>query len=604
MRPRTAGVPAIEDHALIGDTRTAALVAADGAIDWMCIPRFDGEPVFSCLIDPAAGGTFAVSFEEVRGSERRYRPGSAVLERAVTTSGGRARAIDGMVADVSGSALPQGMLVRRVECVDGTVTGEILFDPRLGLPGRGPATVRAERRSGTTVCTWGPLAVSLTSSDGRRMQPGRPVSFELARGQALTFVMSIADRSPLAFVGPSEAEAHLERTDRWWRRWSAAIAYEGPFRATVERSLLTLRLLTYSPTGAPVAAPTTSLPEAIGAGRNWDYRYSWPRDAAIGLAAFLLTGDEGLADSFMHWLAHASRLTRPRLSVLYDVYGRPAPPERALPVAGYMGSGPVRVGNDARSQHQLDVYGWVVDAAWLLESSGRPLHADTWRVMAAFADLVARRWREPDSGIWEMRGGRAHHVHSKLMAWLALDRIDRLARRRRVRRGRRRSWEEQRAALERWIAENAVDCRRRTLRARPGSGDLDASLLLLPALGLVPPASPLVAGTIDAVRAQLEVTEGLLLRYLHGSDGIGGTEGAFLPCSFWLVQALALTRRHAEASSLFELLESYSNDVGLWPEEIDPATKRHLGNFPQAFTHATAVQAALALARAGAEGGC
>jgi GH15 family glucan-1,4-alpha-glucosidase len=586
--------PAISDYALIGDTRTSALVSNEGSIDWLCVPRFDAPPLFSRLIDQDGGGSFSVLFDGTTDTRRRYLHGSAVVRTDITTSAGRAHVIDGMVANVRDSLLPQNLLIRRLVCDAGEVDAAISFDPRWGLPGRRPDRVRNIRGRGT-ICEWGSLAVSISCEPEIVIEPETWNRIHLEAGQSLTLVMGVADRAPIAWVSAATADELLVETQRWWQDWTDNIDHEGPFRHAVLRSLITLRLLTYSPSGAPVAAPTTSLPEAIGAGRNWDYRYSWPRDASIGLVAFLSTGNRRLAHSFMHWLLHSSRLTRPHLQVLYDIYGRPAPPEREIEVSGYRDSRPVRVGNDARMQHQLDVYGWVADAAWLLERSGDKLYAEAWRGVAGFADFVAETWRRPDAGIWEVRGEPAQYVHSKLMAWLALDRIARMGRGHRVRANRLQRWELERDAIASWIRTHGVDEKRNTLVRKAGSNEVDAALLVLPVVGFEPEGSPLISGTIDAIREDLEVDEGLVLRYSRRADGLEGDEGAFLPCSFWLVQALAHTGRTDEASEMFERLLSYSNDLGLWAEEIDPTTKEQLGNFPQAFTHATVVQAGLAI---------
>jgi GH15 family glucan-1,4-alpha-glucosidase len=589
----------IGDYAIIGDTRTAALVSKHGSIDWMCIPRFDGEAVFGRLIDWDGGGSFSISLDETKEIERSYAEESAILQTTITTSTGRARLVEGMVANISDTLLPQGLLIRRLECQSGHLRIRLRFDPRLGLPGRRPHRTRRLRNDAVLLCEWGSLVIALQCTPDVSIEPGVEAEIDLNAGQLLTIVMSIADRCPVSLVPASKANDAIAETDEWWRRWSHELDFEGPYREAVVRSLITLRLLTYSPSGAPVAAPTTSLPEALGESRNWDYRFAWPRDASIGLAGFLATGDEHLARSFMHWLLHASRLTRPRLHVLYDMYGRPPPQEQELDVSGYRESVPVRLGNGARAQHQLDVYGWVADAAWLLEESGHQLHGETWRAVAGFANFVAKTWRYPDAGIWEVRGRPAHYVHSKLMAWLALDRISRMARNHRVRGHRLLAWERERAAIAHWIRSHGVDRDRNSYVWKPESKELDAALLILPVLQFEPAGSPLVDGTIDAIHRELEIEPGLLHRYPPHADGLHGKEGAFLPCSFWLVQALATTGRVTEATEMYERLLAYTSDVGLWSEQIDPATKELLGNFPQAFTHATAVQAGLALQGAG-----
>ena len=591
----------IRDRVLIGDTRTAALITKQGAIDWMCIPRFDGDPVFGRLIDPDSGGVFSISCARTEEVRRRYLAGSTLVENDITTITGAARLVEGMVANVADTLAPQTLLVRRVECITGQVDLDILFDPRLGLPGRAPERVRAVRSNWGVTCEWGALAVSLSCAPDLFLEPGVRQRKTLRAAESITFVMSVADRSPVAWVGAQKAESLLADTDQWWRGWSGSLDFGGSFKDAVTRSLITLRLLTYSPSGAPVAAPTTSLPESLGAERNWDYRFSWPRDAAIGVVGFVSTGQSGLARSYMHWLLHASRLTRPRLSVLYDIYGRPAPHEHEADVAGYRNSRPVRIGNGARDQHQLDVYGWVIDAAWGLEESGHRLHGETWRALGRFADFVSKSWTEPDAGIWEIRGDPAHYVHSKLMGWLALDRISRMAHGHRVRPVRLQSWQRQRDAIARWIRTNGIDEKRKALVRKAGSTELDASLLILPVIGFEPAGSPLLRGTVDAIREDLEAGDGLILRYPRGADGLDGDEGAFLPCSFWLVQALATIGRVGEAADIFEQLLSHANDVGLFGEELDPVSREHLGNFPQAFTHATLVQADLAL-RGASEG--
>jgi GH15 family glucan-1,4-alpha-glucosidase len=345
-----------------------------------------------------------------------------------------------------------------------------------------------------------------------------------------------------------------------------------------------------------VAAPTTSLPEGIGGVRNWDYRFSWPRDASIGLAAFLAVGKDEEARSFLHWLLHAGRLTRPRLQVLYTIYGKPGPREVELhDVTGYRASRPVRIGNGASAQHQLDVYGWVLDAAWLLVRAGHKLPSETWRALSGLADFVAAKWQEPDAGIWEVRGEEAHYVHSKLMAWLALDRALRITESHGVRAQRIHRWANERSALGEQVRAKGFDPSLGSYVWAYGSKELDASLLVLPLLEFDEPGSERVRGTVASIRRELGGAHSLVYRYRPGTDGIEGGEGAFVPCSFWLAQALARLGHVEEAAESFEHLLALSNDVGLFPEEIDPSSRTHLGNFPQAFSHATVIQAALAI---------
>jgi GH15 family glucan-1,4-alpha-glucosidase len=585
--------PVISDYGLIGDGRSAALCSSAGSIDWLCLPRFDSDPIFGRLVGGERAGCFSISIGGVVTTERHYRIGSAVLETTWRTASGVATLTEGMVLDLSRKLLPQALLVRRLTCTGAPVLARLFFDPRGGLSGA-PFSVRWEL--GGLACIRGGLALALQISPEIRIQPGEPAEVVVAPDRPLVVVMSMTHRQPLVVVRPETALRLLDDTDRWWREWTSRISYGGPSADPVQRSLIVLRLLTYSPSGAPVAAPTTSLPEEVGGNRNWDYRYAWPRDASIGIAAFLAAGLPDEAHSFLHWLLYASRLTRPRLRVLYTLDGKPGPEEKEVSGApGYRDSRPVRIGNEAMDQHQLDVYGWVVDAAWAVVRSGRRIDGETWRTIAGFADFVAGRWRDPDAGIWEIRGKKDQHVHSKLMAWLALDRALRISPGYRARRSRIERWTRERDSLATQIGQLGFDADLGSYVRSYGSRDLDAALLLLPTLEFDPPDSDRVLGTIDAVRRALSAGDPLLYRYRPGTDGLDGREGAFLPCSFWLVQALALTGRRDEARTLFEGLCSRSNDLGLFAEELDPVTGSQLGNFPQALTHASLIQAAVAL---------
>lgn len=601
-RPRMPGavdeasrrVP-IGDYGMIGDTRSAALVAPDGSIDWWCVPSFDSPPLFGRLVGGDAAGAFQISpAERVRATRRTYLPDTATLVTTWLLDGAELELVDGLVGEVTGRLLPASLLVRRLSCRGRPARVRLLLAPRFGYERQ--AAARVGRLGSALVFQRGDLAIAATA-DGVELAPDQPVEAEVAPGSSVTVALAASSRGPLVVVPPDVACDALARDERRWRSWSASL-HAPTARDAVTRSLITLRLLTYSPSGAPVAAPTTSLPELIGGGRNWDYRFAWPRDASIGIAAFLAAGRESEARAFLAWLLHASRLARPHLPVLFTLRGQHGPGERALTDwPGYADSRPVRRGNGANLQHQLDGYGWVLDAAWLLEAAGHRLYTETWRTMAGFADHVAATWRLPDAGIWEQRGEPAHHVHSKLMAWVALDRAARTASRRGDRRGKRTArWIHERDALGADIRARGFDESLGAYTRAYGSPDLDAAVLLLPVLEFDPPTSPRVLGTIDAIRRQLGAGGPLVYRYLPGSDGLDGGEGAFLPCSFWLVQALARTGRHDEAMQLFDDLLELGRPLGLYGEEMDPTSHDHLGNYPQALTHAALIQAALALA--------
>jgi len=585
--------PAIGDLALLGDTRTAALVDARGEVVWLCLPHFDGEPVFATMLAGEDAGAFV--FGPASGAEllrRGYLQGSAVVETAWQVDGAELVLTEGMVSEVGGRLFPTFCLVRRLEARGGDVPCTLRFDPRFGVERRRP---RLRRSGPTLVCTEGGIALSLTVDRAVAIDTGLPVEFTVEPARPVTVVLTAAHRGPLTYVAPETAWQALVDDSARWQRWSATTDYGGPFREAVIRSLITLRLLTYSPSGAPVAAPTTSLPEQLGGARNWDYRYAWPRDASIGIGAFLGVGHEQQARAFLYWLLHATRLDRPRLKALLTVHGGPVPPEREVGWPGYAASRPVRFGNGARDQHQLDGYGWVIDAMWLLERNGHGLYGETWRAAQGLVDFVAEHWREPDAGVWEVRGEPEHYVHSKLMAWLALDRALRIADLRRLPARRRTRWQAARSAIAADVATNGIDRDRGTFVRAYGRRDLDAALLVLPLLGIEPADSTRVRATIDAVRAELSAGGPLLYRYARGDDGLAGDEGAFLPCSFWLAQALAATGRVDEAADVFEQLLRYAGPLGLFAEEADPSTGELLGNYPQAFTHATMIQAALAI---------
>jgi GH15 family glucan-1,4-alpha-glucosidase len=584
----------IGDYGLIGDTRTAALVSSHGAIDWLCAPHFDGDPLFGRLVGGPEAGTFrAGPATRTDPVVRRYRPHTATLETVWDIDGAELVLTEGMVAEPAGRLLPSTMIVRRLTASRGPVDVIVEFDPRFGATRR---RGRAARRGSVLVTSRGSLAVSLETHPDVAIDVGRPSTVTIEPGRPLTLVVAIAHREPLIYVDPNAAWAALESDERRWRRWTEPIATDVPFREAVVRSLLTLRLLTYSPSGAPVAAPTTSLPEELGGIRNWDYRFTWPRDASIGVGTFLGAGKDEEARMFFGWLLHATRLDRPRLPVLLTLHGKHPGRERTLEGwPGYAASTPVRVGNGAADQHQLDGYGWVLDAAWLLTREGDRLSSEAWRAVRGFADRVCERWRQPDAGIWEVRGDPQHHVHSKVMAWLALDRALRIAQTHPLSSSRRQRWCAERAAIASDVRTRGFDEGRGIYTRSYGAKDLDAANLVLPLLGAAWDGSSAVRATVDAIGRDLDAGDPLLYRYPPGRDGLPGIEGAFLPCAFWMVQALAATGRVAAATARFEALLRLATPLGLFAEEMDPSSREHLGNFPQALTHAALVQAALAI---------
>lgn len=558
--------PPIRDYGLLGDNRTAALSSRLGSIDWMCWPRFDSEPVFGRLIDHEHGGCFEISVEDVISTKRRYRDRSAVLETSWESRTGRATLVEALAAGAEPS-----VLVRRLECTAGAVSARVLYDPRPGLPGT--------RRQA-------PITLSLQAP--RNLRPGVPAEFRLRQGDTITAVLT--GRGHAAAVA-REAEL-IDSTDRWWRRWSRSIRAGHRYSEVLVRSLINLHMLTYAPTGAPVAAPTTSLPEEIGGVRNWDYRLSWPRDASVGVAAFLAVGKYAEAHAFVDWLVQCACNDETPIRVLYDLDGDRSQPEREIDGAsGYRGSRPVRVGNLAEGQHQLDVYGWVIDALWNLVAAGEPLGPDGRRALTDYAEYVADIWPHPDASLWEVRDEPAHYVHSKVWAWIALDRAARTAATLGMDSARASRWQRERDLLAEDVRRHGLDAGRGCYVRSYGSRELDSALLLLPLTGFDGLDRERLAATVDAIWRELGAGDPLLYRYPVGRDGLPGSEGAFLPCSFWLLEALLRLGRVDEGLRLFEQVLDLAGDLLLLPEEVDPATGAFLGNYPLALSQAGLVHA-------------
>jgi GH15 family glucan-1,4-alpha-glucosidase len=590
---RVDGYAPIREYALVGDGRTGALIARDGSIDWLCLPNVDSPSVFARILDAKGGGSFrlgpAIPFE----AERRYQTNSNVLETTFTTGEGRVRVTDAMTLTDIKRISPMRELVRKVEALSGTVPLRWSLEPRFGY---GRVDTRIERRHGRWFAHAGADALVLglcDSGEGEVRDGVISGRIELAQGSSAILSLSASHREPLVIPGREDSERRLERTVDFWPQWADRSEYNGSWREAVVRSTLALKLLTFAPSGAIVAAPTTSLPEWIGGERNWDYRFTWLRDASWTLDAMLRLGFRDEAHAFFWWLMHASRLTQPRLQILYRIDGSDHAGERELrELDGYRGSAPVRIGNGASKQIQLDLYGAVLEAIWLYGKEVGHLDGDTGKEVARIADYVASHWRDPDNGIWEVRDERAHYTQSKALCWVALDRACALADEGRIP-NRNKRWRTEADELQRFVDTEGWDEERHSYIRAPDLRELDASLLTLALLGYHEPRDKRIQGTIAAIERELR--EGPYVYRYRGEDGLAGDEGAFLTCSFWLVDAYARTGRLDDANALMEELVGLANDVGLYSEEIDPRTGEFLGNFPQGLTHLALVNAAVSI---------
>ena len=593
---RIDGYAPIRDYALVGDGRTGALIARDGSVDWLCLPNFDSSSVFARALDSERGGSFQLEPAVPYEAERRYLDDSNVLETTFTTAQGSVRLTDAMTLSDDQDISPMRELVRKVEGLAGTVPVRWSLEPRFCY---GKRRTRIEHRSGRWFAGCGSDALVLAVCDapaGVLTEGVVSGELELGQGRAALWSVAAARGEPLVIPGRADAERRLARTAGFWPSWAGRIEYEGPWRGAVVRSALVLKLLVFAPSGAMVAAPTTSLPEWIGGVRNWDYRYTWLRDASWALDALISLGFHDEARAFFWWLMHASRLTQPELQILYRVDGSPYVPERELPwLEGYRGSRPVRIGNGAAKQLQLDVYGDVLESIWLYVQAVGYLDADTGKEAARIADWVAKHWRDRDSGIWEVRREPTHFIQSKGLCWIALDRACSLAQHG-VIPDRSASWRAAADELRDFIETEGWDEELGSYVRATDLREPDASLLTLSLLGYGDPKSDRICATIDTIERKLRKGP-FVYRYL-GDDGVGGREGAFLTCSFWLVEALAHAGRVDRAHALMEELVRLANDLGLYSEEVDPRSGGFLGNFPQALTHLSLVNAAVGIADA------
>jgi GH15 family glucan-1,4-alpha-glucosidase len=587
----TVALP-LEDYALIGDTQTAALVGIDGSIDWLCLPRFDSPACFAALLGSADNGRWRLAAKGVpRAISRRYLPNSLVLETEWATDSGVVR-----VTDFMPPRTEKPNVIRLVHGISGEVAMEMELVVRFDY---GRLLPWARRVGGDMSYVSGPDQVVLRTDVPVRGQDLSTVAeFTVREGEYVPFVLSWGEswQPPLE---PPHAGAALEATLDTWRSWADRLRYNGRYRADVQHSLMVLKALTFAPTGGVVAAPTTSLPEKVGGVRNWDYRYCWLRDAAYSLWALNIGGYTKEARAWRHWLLRACGGDPDDLQVLYSVTGESRLQELELAwLQGYEGSRPVRIGNAATGQFQLDVYGEVIDALHLGRLFGLEDDADAWSLERHLIDYVVEHWREPDEGIWEVRGPRRHFTHSKVFAWVALDRAVRAVEKF-GHEGPVDRWREVRDEIRSEVLDKGFDTQRNTFTQYYGSPEVDASLLMIPLVHFLPATDPRMRGTVAAIKRDL-VEDGFVKRYRteHTDDGLPPGEGTFLACTFWLVDNLALAGDIDEAEQLFEKLLALRNDVGLLAEEYDPTERRLLGNFPQAISHVGLVNSAYNIDRA------
>ncbi|MCL4766773.1 MAG: glycoside hydrolase family 15 protein [Hyphomicrobiaceae bacterium] len=589
--------PEISDYAIIGDCRTAALVSIAGSINWLCLPDFSSPSVFAELIDPGRGGSFLVRPAQVFVAKRRYIPNTPVLETTFETETGSAKLLDFFpVVDGVHPMGPMREVLRIIEGGQGEIELGIGIDVQ---PDYRRSTPRLRHRGELGWCwTWANQILVLRSDVALAPgESGLTGSVTMRRGERryLSLSYTRSDPAVLPLLGRS-ADGRLAQTIAWWQEWAGRCTYRGPHREAVLRSAITLKLLTYCLSSAIVAAPTTSLPESIGGDRNWDYRYCWLRDAGLTNNALVRLGYFDEARGFLGWMLHATRLTWPELRIVYDLVGRTELEEVVLPhLAGYRGSRPVRIGNGAFAQRQLDVYGEVAMAAEAVVGAGCSLDAVEARMLAGFGDVVCNQWQEPDSGIWEIRGPQRQYTFSKVMCWAAMDRLLKLHDRGAISlRSSVDRFRRVRQEIEQVIETRGFNQELESYTSELDGDRVDAALLLMACIGYKDASDPRMVSTFRLIHERLG-RNGLIHRYEPGYDGFGSEEAAFGICSFWAVDNLAKRGETAAAERAFEHLLGFANDVGLFAEEIDVSTGAAIGNFPQAFTHVGLINVALAI---------
>jgi GH15 family glucan-1,4-alpha-glucosidase len=598
----------LSDYALIGNCRSAALVSKYGSIEWCCLPEFHSPAIFCALLDKDKGGYFSISPIGQYESFQRYLPDTNVLETHFNTSKGEAKLTDTFVAvteeEKKLTLFPDHEILRVVQVTLGVIRFRMEFSPTV-FYARYTPQLKNHQKLGIKFSFKENSYVLLSTLEEIKIIDNKAIcEFDLREGEGAIFSFSCSSQSPailpeLAITGWQR----IERTKEYWKNWMAKCTYKGLYQEQVKRSVLILKLLAHAPSGAIIAAPTTSLPESLGGERNWDYRYCWLRDASFTVRVLMQLGYKEEADAYMNWILHATRLTRPKLQVVYSVYGISRLKEKRLSwLNGYHNSRPVRIGNGAHQQFQLDVYGEVLDAVFEYSKQNKEFDRDSQKFIIGLGNTICKLWNQPDNGIWEVRSTPGHHTHSKVMAWVGLDRLIQLSKKYGWKKVPLSKYEQIKQDIEREVEQSGFNAELQSYCRELGGRSLDASVLVFPLVGYCDASSPKMFSTIQCIKKQL-TTNNLVYRYHAESDELPGQEGAFGICSFWLAESLAKLGKLNEAKEVFETMLAHASHTGLLSEEIDPASHEMLGNYPQGFTHIGLISAALSIQQATVRGG-
>jgi GH15 family glucan-1,4-alpha-glucosidase len=593
--------PELRDYALIGNCRSAALVSKYGSIDWCCLPEFHSPSIFSALLDKNKGGYFCISPTEEYESSQNYIPDTNVVETIFKTKSGEVRLTDAFVAlteeEKAFTLFPDHEILRVVKNISGSVQLKMEYTPTV-FYGEQVTDLKNNKNSGVTF-SWKEGSFILQSTlDVEQIKVDNPSAialFQLETNESVIFSLSYSDQSPAILPElKTTAWNRMKQTIQFWKNWIAQCNYEGVYKDQVRRSAFTLKLLAHAPSGAIIAAPTTSLPEEIGGERNWDYRYCWLRDASFTVRALIKLGFEQEAHAYMNWILHATQLTQPRLQVVYSVYGEARIPEKELNwLNGYKGSKPVRIGNDAHGQFQLDVYGEVLDAFFTYSKLVWEFDHKSRKFMLGLGDVICRLWDKPDNGIWELRSSPSHHTHSKVMAWVGLDRLIKLIEKYKWKAG-VDEYEKVKQAIQKDVEHFGFNTEINSYTRTFNGSSLDASSLVFSLVGYCPASSEKMISTVRNIYNHLSKNN-LVYRYRNEDDGLSGGEGCFGICNFWLAENFVKSGRLKDAVKIFETVIEHSSPTGLLSEEIDPVSHELLGNYPQGFTHIGLINVAFSI---------